>query len=140
MALAIKLSLAASGIFLLVGMLSGILKYRGMLNRPYHQAPPYIDIAHRAALLYSFACLVIAELLRYSPYSAKLEVFLAMAPISFFAIAVGQYLILGFRNETDNQFRERDFNTTWGMWLLIAAELGGVGAILFGFLYTQFFV
>jgi hypothetical protein len=139
MSLAIKLSLAASGIFLLVGMLSGILKYRGMLNRPDHQAPAYIDIAHRAALLYSFACLVISELLRYSPYSATLEVWFALAPISFFAIAVGQYLILGFRNQTDNQFRERNFNTTWGMLLLIVAEVGGFGAILFGFIYTQFF-
>jgi hypothetical protein len=136
--LAIKISLAASGLFLLVGMLGGILKYRAMLNSPAHQAPYYIDTAHRAALLYSFACLVIAELLRASPYPAGLNVLFALAPISFFAIAVGQYLVLGLRNQTDNQFRERNFGTTWGMWLLILAEVGGLGAILGGFLYTQF--
>jgi hypothetical protein len=137
--LSVQICLTASGIFLLVGMLTGILKYRDMLNRADHRAPVYIDVAHRAALLYSFACLVIAALVQHTPYSETLRVIFVLAPIVFFAIAVSQYLILGIRDETENQFSERNFATTWGMALLIAAEVGGFGAILFGFIYTQFF-
>lgn len=136
---AVKLSLAAAGVFLLTGMLLGILKYHAMLTRPDHQAPIYIDIAHRAALLYSFAALVIAELLRYSPFSETVQIVIAVAPLFFFAVAIVTYFILGLKNRTITQFSERNFNTTVGMWLLIVAEVGGVGAILYGFFQTQFF-
>lgn len=67
MNLAVKVTLAASGIFLFVGLVGGILKYRGIMTSPNHRAHPYIDIAHRAALLYSFAALVMAALLTFSP-------------------------------------------------------------------------
>ncbi len=138
MNLAIKITLAASGIFLFAGLLLGVLKYRGILRSPEHCAPVYIDIAHRAALLYSFAALVMAELLKYSPYSLNVQLLITSAPLLFFAIAIAQYTLLGLENKTDNQFRERNFNTTWGIWLLIVAEVGGVGAIVWGFISTQF--
>ena len=138
MNLAIKITLAASGIFLFAGLLLGVLKYRGIMRSPEHCAPVYIDIAHRAALLYSFAALVMAELLKYSPYSLNVQLLITSAPLLFFAIAIAQYTKLGLENKTDNQFRERNFNTTWGIWLLIVAEVGGVGAIVWGFISTQF--
>lgn len=138
MTLAIKITLAASGIFLFAGLLLGVLKYRGIMRSPEHCAPVYIDIAHRAALLYSFAALVMAELLKYSPYSETVQLLITCAPLLFFAIAIAQYTKLGLENTTDNQFKERNFNTTWGIWLLIVAEVGGVGAIVWGFISTQF--
>ena len=138
MNLAIKLTLLASGLFLFVGMLGGILKYRGIMRSPDHCAPVYIDIAHRAALMYSFAALVMAELLKYSPYSETVQLLITSAPLLFFAIAIAQYTKLGLENTTDNQFRQRNFNTTWGVWLLIVAEVGGVGAIVWGFIHSQF--
>ena len=61
MSLAIKISLLASGLFLLMGMLTGVLKYQRIMTSPEHRAPVYVDIAHRAAFLYSFAMLVIAN-------------------------------------------------------------------------------
>lgn len=138
MNLAIKITLAASGIFLFAGLLLGVLKYRGIMRSPDHCAPVYIDIAHRAALLYSFAALVMAELLKYSPYSEPVQLLITSAPLLFFAIAIAQYTKLGLENKTDNQFKQRNFNTTWGIWLLIVAEVGGVGAIVWGFISTQF--
>jgi hypothetical protein len=36
-------------------------------------------------------------------------------------------------------FSERNFVTTWFMYSLIAAEIGGFALIFGGFLYTQFF-
>ncbi len=114
---AIKISLLASGLFLLVGMLIGIVKFQRMLNSDDHMAPAYIDIAHRAAFLYSFAMLVIAKLLEYSPYSVNVH---------------------GMRNKTDNLFRERNFSTTWYVYMLTVGEISGLSVIIWGFISTQF--
>lgn len=138
MNLAVKLTLAASGIFLLVGLVGGILKYRGIMTSPNHRAHPYIDIAHRASLLYSFAALVMAALLNFSPYPVQVQLVITGVPLFFFAAAIAQYYRLGLAGKVTNQFKERNFTTTWGMWLLIVGELGGVGAIVWGFISTQF--
>lgn len=137
MNLAVKLTLAASGLFLLVGMIGGILKYHGIMTSPNHRAHPYIDVAHRASLLYSFAALVMAALLYFSPYSLPVQLVITGVPLFFFAAAIAQYFRLGLAGEATNQFRERNFNTTWGMLFLIIGELGGVGAIVWGFITTQ---
>lgn len=139
MNLAIKITLATSGIFLVVAMIGGVLKYHGIMTSSNHRAHPYIDIAHRASLLYSFAALVMAELLKYSPYSLAVQLVITCVPLFFFATAIGQYFKLGLQGKVNNQFKERNFTTTWGMLLLIVGELGGVGAIVWGFLTTQFF-
>lgn len=137
MNLAIKVSLLASGLFLLAGMLIGIIKYRAMLGSATHTAPPYIDIAHRAAFLYSFAMLVIAKLLEYSPYSERVQLGAAGLVLAFLALTVCGYVMHGLRNDTDNLFRERTFTTTWYMYLLIAGEVGGLSVIIWGFCETQ---
>src|SRR5437764_7170499 len=85
---AIKISLFASGIFLLTGMLTGILKYQRTMTSTHHRAPVYIDIAHRASFLYSFASLVIAKLLEYNPYSTRVQIIAATVPLAFFAITI----------------------------------------------------
>ena len=137
MNLAVKLTLAASGLFLFVGMIGGLLKYRGIMTSPNHRAHPYIDIAHRASLLYSFAALVMAALLYFSPYPLAVQLLITGVPLFFFAVAIAQYFRLGLEGKTTNQFRERNFNTTWGTLLLAVGELGGVGAIVWGFVSTQ---
>jgi ABC-type multidrug transport system permease subunit len=78
-----------------------------------------------------------AELLRYSPYPEPIQLLITLVPLFFFAVAIAQYFWLGLRNQTDNQFRQRNFATTWGMLLLIVGEIGGVGAIVWGFISTQ---
>ena len=138
MSLAIKISLLASGLFLLAGMLIGVLKYRRTMTSAEHRAPVYVDIAHRAAFLYSFAMLVIAKLLEYSPYSTNVQVGAVAAVLVFFALTVFGYLAEGLKNVTDNLFRERNFITTWYMYLLIVGEVGGLSVILWGFIRTQF--
>lgn len=137
MSLAIKISLLASGLFLLAGMLIGVLKYRRTMTSPEHRAPVYVDIAHRAAFLYSFAMLVIAKLLEFSPYSMRVQVSAVSVVLVFFALSVFGYLMEGIKNVTDNLFRERSFTTTWYMYMLIAGEIGGLSVILWGFISTQ---
>jgi hypothetical protein len=135
--LAVKLTLAASGIFLVVGMIGGILKYHGIMTRPSHRAHPYIDIDHRASLMYSFAALVMAQLLLYSPYSLTVQLVITLVPLFFFATAIGQYYRLGLQGKITNQFKQPHFIITWGMLLLIVGELGGVSMIVRGFISTQ---
>lgn len=134
---AIKLSLLASGLFLLSGMLTGVMKYRRTMQSLDHRAPVYIDIAHRASLLYSFAALVMAKLLEYSPYSERVQILAAALPLAFFAITIVGYFVFGLLNTTDNIFQKRGFITTWYMYALIAGEIGGFAVILWGFISTQ---
>ena len=138
MNLAVSLTLAASGIFLFVGLIGGVLKYRGIMTSPDHQAHPYVDIAHRASLMYSFAALVMAALLNFSPYSEQVQLLITGVPLFFFAVAIAQYYWLGLQGKVSNQFKQRNFATTWGMVLLIVGEIGGVGAIVWGFISAQF--
>ena len=54
-----KAVLLAAGLIFLWALLIGVWKYREMAASPEGRAHPYVDVAHRAALLYSFATLLI---------------------------------------------------------------------------------
>ncbi len=138
MNIAIKITLLFSGIYLLVGMLTGILKYQGMMRSEKHEAPIYIDIAHRASLLYSFAALVMAKLLEFSPFPLWLQLASTIIPLIYFSLAIASYIKLGLQNIETTQFSERNFITTWFMYSLIIGEIGGVFILVIGFIYTQF--
>jgi hypothetical protein len=134
-----RLALTASGGFLLTGLVTGIWKYRGIMTRDEHRAHAYVDVAHRAALLYSFAALVMMKLVEYSPYSTSVQLWATAVPLFFFAAAVASYVYHGLAEDTENQLRERSFTSTWGMYLLITGEVGGVLVLFWGFLRTQVF-
>lgn len=137
MSIAVRVCLAASGLYLLAGMLIGVVKYRRVMSSPEHRAPVYIDIAHRAAFMYSFAALVIAKLLEYSPYPARVQLGAAGLVLVYFTATIIGYLSHGLRDDTDNMFASRNFTTTWFMYTLIAAEVGGLAVVLWGFISTQ---
>lgn len=56
----------ASGLIFLWSLVLGIWKYRQMATSPDHVAHPYVDIAHRAALLYAFATMLLAVFVELS--------------------------------------------------------------------------
>ena len=124
-------SIICSGIFLLTGLLTGVWKFRQVQSSPDNQAHPYVDIAHRAALMYSFACVVLAEFAKRSPLSEFVTMLCVLAPIVFFAIAVLSYIYHGLKRDTDNQFAEPGPLTTLAMYALIVAEIGGFGILFF---------
>ena len=126
------LCLFSSGGFLMAGLLCGVWKYRQMMASKTHQAHVYVDVAHRAALLYSFACLVLRALVAESRLPGWLELCAAGATILFFAVSVATYICLGRRRVTENQFERRTLTTTVGMWALIVGEIGGVSTLLVG--------
>lgn len=123
----------------MTGLIVGVWKYWRILNSADHRAPVYVDIAHRAALLYSFAALVMMKLVEYSPYSETVQLLATAVPIFFFAAAVASYIWhgLAFSKDTDNQFAERNFATTWGMVALIVGEVGGISVLVWGFFATE---
>jgi hypothetical protein len=138
MNIAVKISLAAAGFYLLTGMITGVIKYQKTMQSAEHRAPVYIDIAHRAAFLYSFAALVMAKLLEENSFSEVILIPATIIVLIFFSLTILGYLTAGLKNETENLFRERNFITTWFMYALIAAEIGGFFTIFCGFLIKIF--
>ena len=120
----------------MTGLLTGVWKYISIMKSTEHKAPVYVDIAHRASLMYAFACLVLLEFARVSDLSDIPEAIAVALPVLFFLIAIFTYILLGIGNRTDNQFKSRNFTTTWGMYLLIAGEVGGFALLMFGAIRT----
>ena len=139
MNLSVKIALLVSGIFLLNGMLTGVWKYAKIMSSEKHQAPVYVDIAHRTSFFYSFASLVIAKLMEFSPFPNTWQIIIILFPLSYFILSVIGYMKEGYLNRTENMFSERNFITSWFMYGLIVSEIGGFALILGGFIYSQFF-
>lgn len=140
MALSVKIALLASGLFLLSGMLTGVWKYARIMSSVEHKAPVYVDIAHRASFFYSFASLVIAKLIEFSPFDPFWQTVIVGVPLFYFVLSVVAYIKEGFLNRTENMFAERNLVPKLFMYGLIAGEIGGFLLILGGFIYTQFFI
>ena len=128
---------AACGVFFLTALVLGVWKWRAMLSAPDHLAPHYVDTAHRAALLYSFACLVLIHFAELSPFPEAVNVAAVSFPLVFFGVAIASYIQLGWRDTTDNVFDRRDFSTTTGVALLGISEIGGFAVLLAGFVLSQ---
>ena len=130
--------LAAAGIMFLWALGLGVVKYRQMATSPDALAHPYIDTAHRAALLYSFATLLVAVFVELSSWSELVDLLAAGALVFFFAAAVVTYMVHGLRRDTDNQLREPVVPGTHAfMYALIVAEIGGFLVLLAGFADAQ---
>ena len=132
--------LLASGVMFLLALTLGIWKYRQMATPPDHLAHPYVNTAHRAALLYSFAILLVATFVELSGWSVLVNLICAGVLVFFFLAAVVGYVYHGWRRDTDNQFR--DPSPTAGrlhtfMVALIVGEIGAFGVLLAGFVKTQ---
>lgn len=131
--------LAAAGLMFIWALALGIVKYRQIAASEEARAHPYIDTAHRAALLYSFATLLVAAFVELSAWSTVVNLLAAGALVFFFAAAVVGYMIHGLRRDTDNQFRDPTPGTHEFMVALIVAEIGGFAVLLAGFADAQIF-
>jgi amino acid transporter len=131
--------LLAAGLIFICALLLGVWKYREMAASPDGLAHPYIDTAHRAALLYSFATLLIATFVELSDWSTTVNLIAAFAVIAFFVAAIASYAWQGRRKETDNQFRDGDEPPGMHpyMWALIGTEIAGFSVLLAGFASAQ---
>jgi hypothetical protein len=134
-----KAVLFAAGLIFLGALLLGAWKYRQMAASPEGLAHPYVDVAHRAALLYSFATLLLATFVELSAWSTAVNLIAAFAVIAFFVGAVAGYVTHGLRRDTDNQFRKGEGPPGLHpfMWALIVVEIAGFSVLFAGFVGEQ---
>ncbi|KXP00065.1 hypothetical protein [Tsukamurella pseudospumae] len=128
-----RLTLLAAGLVFLWALALGVWKYHGIMTSPDHQAHVYVDIAHRAALLYSFALLLTAVFVQLSAWPQWVDLTAAAVLTFFFAAAIGSYCWHGARRDTDNQFAPPAPGVHGFMLALIVAEIGAFAVLLAGF-------
>jgi hypothetical protein len=134
-----KAVLLLAAVMFLWALLLGVWKYRQMAEAEDALAHPYVDTAHRAALLYSFALLLVATFVELSGFSTLVNLLAAGAMAFYFFGAVVGYAWHGWRRDTDNQFRDPIRGTHAFMVALIVAEIGGWLVLVAGFLSGQVF-
>jgi len=141
LSLAVKLAVLFSGIFLWVGMLTGVWKYLEIRKSPQSRAHYYVDIAHRSSLLYAPAALILAVMAYYSQHSELINLICVGLNLAFFSFSIAAYILHGMLKDTTNQFRQPHqlgkfqlpgVMMTIAMFGLILAELGGTWILLWG--------
>jgi len=132
-----KVTVLAAGLIFLLALFLGVWKYRQIMTSADHRAHPYVDIAHRAALLYSFATLLVAVFVALSAWPAWVNPTAAMVVVVFFVGAIIGYIGHGLRRDTVNQFENPDRGIEVAMAPLIAGEIGGFSVLLAGFVAGQ---
>jgi hypothetical protein len=145
MNLAQKYCLTGAGVFFLIGLITGIWKYYKISKSEKAQATFYIDTAHRASLMYSFASILLFVLAQYSAFSETVNAWSALSALSFFAFAISTYILHGILEDTDNQFQKPyrlgkiplpGFLIHGSMFFLILGELGGSSVLFVGTMLT----
>ena len=113
---ATAVTLFAAGLIFLLALVLGIWKYRQMAVNPDHLAHPFVDIAHRAALMYSFATLLVAVFVQLSAWPAWVNLTAAMVLVFFFVVAIAAYIQHGFRQDTTTSSSTPAAACTPGCW------------------------
>ncbi|WP_109440710.1 hypothetical protein [Acinetobacter haemolyticus] len=138
---ATQIAIVFSGIFLWVGMLTGVWKYYQIRKTEQARAHYYVDIAHRSSLLYAAASLILAALSYFTILAESVVLFCVIANLFFFAMSIFTYILHGLLKDTTNQFKQphqlgRLTLPAWAMTMmmlaLIIVELGATGILLLG--------
>ena len=127
-------TLLSAGLIFLLALVLGIWKYRQMATSEDHLAHPYVDIAHRSALLYSFATLLVAVFVELSAWPGWVNAAAAATIVVFFVGAIGSYILHGAKRDTTNQLSDAGRSVHVAMAALIVGEIGGFVVLLTGFL------
>ena len=137
----VSIAIVFSGVYLWMGMLTGVWKYYQIFHSEQARAHYYVDIAHRSSLLYASATLILAVLAYFSIWQEWVNVLLILANIVFFSFSILSYVAHGFMRDTQNQFQTPhtfgkghlpQFLMTSAMILLIVAEVGATSILLIG--------
>ncbi len=140
-----EFTLLAAGLFFMNGLLTGVWKYVSIMKTDKARAPYYVDVSHRASLMYAFAAILIREFIPYSPVGETLTFWLVAGQLLFFASAIVTYMVHGFLKDTNNQLKrphvlgKRHLPTMLirvYMWFLVAAEIGGFAVLLYGLIIS----
>ncbi|WP_130804795.1 hypothetical protein [Acinetobacter ihumii] len=139
--LAVQIGIVFAGIFLWIGMLTGVWKYYQIRYSAAARAHYYVDIAHRSSLLYAPASLILAVLAYFSVWSNFTNILCVVLNIIFFSFSIGAYIVHGVLKDTTNQFKTphrlgKSNVPTWMMTIamvtLIVIEVGATWVLLLG--------
>ncbi|MFD0360692.1 hypothetical protein ACFQZZ_04420 [Nocardia sp. GCM10030253] len=129
--------LLSSGLIFLWALVLGVWKWLAMTTSPDGLAHPYVDIAHRAALLYSFATGLIAAFVELSGWPTAVNSAAAATIVLLFVVTIANYVRLGLTRETDNQMHNPPSAMRFVLAALIIGQIGGFSVLLVGFATTQ---
>lgn len=135
--LATQIALISAGAIFLWALLLGVWKFVEISRSPVGQAHVYVDIAHRAALMYSFAVVLLAALVQFNAWPTWVNVVALAVVVAFFVAAIGAYCLHGWRKDTTNQYHPADRALTMSTVALIIGEVGGTLVIFAGFVLEQ---
>ncbi|MGE8531941.1 MAG: hypothetical protein ACN6N1_13725 [Acinetobacter guillouiae] len=147
LSLSVKLALIFSGIYLWVGMLTGVWKYYQISRSETARAHYYVDIAHRSSLLYAPATLILAVMAYCSSWTETTNLIFVLINLFFFSFSIASYVLHGFLKDTTNQFKEPHQLGTMhlpkillriAMLLLVLGEIVATGGLLLGMFNTLF--
>ncbi|WP_010116174.1 hypothetical protein [Acinetobacter sp. P8-3-8] len=139
--ISVKLALLFSGIYLWVGMLTGVWKYYQISRSDLARAHYYVDIAHRSSLLYAPATLILAVMAYCSVWSENVNFLFVAINLIFFTFSIVSYVVHGFLKDTSNQFKEPHqlgkmqlpkILMRMAMVLLVIGEVGATAGLLLG--------
>ncbi len=135
-----RITLAAAGLLFILALVLGVWKYQQISTSPDATAHIYVDIAHRATLLYSFATLLLAVFTELSAWPTAVNLAADIVILIFFLAAIAAYIVHGWRRDTTNQFHGQTSKagTHISMIALIIGEIGGFLVLFTGFLVGQF--
>ena len=145
MSWAVKIAIIFSGVYLWVGMLTGVWKYWQISRTEQARAHYYVDIAHRSSLLYAPATLILAVLAYFSVWSPSLNALFVLINLVFFSFSILSYILHGFLQDTTNQFRKPHQLGRWqlpvwamrfAMILLVIGEIVATGGLLLGCVFA----
>ena len=141
---AAQLAIVFSGVFLWIGMLTGVWKYYQIRHSEQARAHYYVDIAHRSSLLYAAASLILAALATFTVLSDAVVLICVFANVLFFTFAILAYILHGLLKDTTNQYKQPHqlgrftlpaWCMTMAMLALIVAELGATTVLLLGTIF-----
>ncbi|MFW1800335.1 hypothetical protein ACG9YX_09905 [Acinetobacter nematophilus] len=147
LSLSVKLAVIFSGIYLWVGMLTGVWKYVQISRSELARAHYYVDIAHRSSLLYAPASLILAVMAYCSSFQEIINLLCVMVNLVFFSFSIASYVLHGWLKDTTNQFKQPHqlgnvhlpkTLLRLAMILLVIGEIFATGALLLGMIKGLF--
>lgn len=139
--LSVKLALIFSGVYLWVGMLTGVWKYVQISRSELARAHYYVDIAHRSSLLYAPASLILAVMAYCSSFQEIINLLCVIVNLVFFSFSIVSYVLHGWLKDTTNQFKQPHqlgavhlpkILLRLAMILLVIGEIFATGILLLG--------
>ncbi|MFJ5774581.1 hypothetical protein [Streptomyces sp. NPDC093094] len=130
--------LFAAGLLFIASLVVGVWKWQQSLSSPDGTAHRYVNVAHNAGLMYSFATsAVVAPLVQFSGWPSAVNITAAAAIIGMFTLTISNYVRLGIQARTDNQMRDLRPSLLGAREALIIGEIGGTAVLLTGFASAQ---